>query len=482
MEMVSVLEIAKHNREDDIWIAVNGMVYDMTEFAPLHPGGSEIIYRYAGRDASQEYNHAHASTLITHGLEHKFHIGPVDELTITEAWKQSTAGEATGQGQSAASASPLLDDVINLADFESAARQLLSAKSWAFVHGASNDNISRDANVSFLGRIWLRPAVMQDVRTINTESELFGAKLDIPIYIAPTGAAKMAGVEGEIGLAQGASATGIIHCFATPSSYPHGEILAATSQQAFFQLYVDKDRTKSETVIRNVTKTGKVKALFVTVDVPVISKREADERIRSRDLPNSVRQDRKGAGLTRQMSSFIDPSLSWEDIQWLRSITDLPLIIKGIQRSADAKLAMQLGCDGIVVSNHGGRAADTAQPSILTLLELHKNCPEVFGAMKVLIDGGFRRGSDVVKAICLGASAVGLGRPFLYSLSFGQNGVEHLVSVLKDEIETAMRLCGITDLMRDASPEFVNTNELDRIIPSSSHPYAKKICRGNAKL
>jgi L-lactate dehydrogenase (cytochrome) len=260
---------------------------------------------------------------------------------------------------------------------------------------------------------------MRDVGTVNTNTKLFGCKLDLPIYISPTWAARMSGPEGEIALAQGAAASGIIHCVVTPASFPHDEILQATPQHAFFQLYVNKERQKSEGAIRQAMASRKVKALFVTVDVPVISKREADERIRSSGAPDG--------GFVRRASSFIDLTLTWRDLAWLRSITDAPIVVKGIQRSADAILAMRYGCQGLVLSNHGGRAADTAPPAILTLLELQENCPEVFGAMEVLVDGGFRRGSDVVKAICLGASAVGLGRPFLHALGYGQEGIERAV-------------------------------------------------------
>ncbi|KIM93424.1 hypothetical protein OIDMADRAFT_61574 [Oidiodendron maius Zn] len=201
----------------------------------------------------------------------------------------------------------------------------------------------------------------------------------------------------------------------------------------------------------------KVKALFVTVDVPVISKREVDERIRSSGAPDG--------GFVRRASSFIDLTLTWCDLAWLRSITDAPIVVKGIKRSADAILAMRYGCQGLVLSNHGGRAADTAALTILTLLELQKNCPEVFGAMEVLVDGGFRRGSDVVKATCLGASAVCLGRPFLHALGYGQEGIELAVQIIRDEVETAMHLCGMTDLMRDACPDYTNTASIDCLVP-----------------
>lgn len=193
------------------------------------------------------------------------------------------------------------------------------------------------------------------------------------------------------------------------------------------------------------------------------------------------------------MGSYIDQGMTWKDIAWIRSVTDLPIVLKGITCSEDARLAMEHGVEGIMLSNHGGRNLDFAPPSILLLLEMHKNCPEVFDKMEVYVDGGFRRGGDILKALCLGAKAVGLGRSFLYSLHYGTEGAEHLVqrkspfpqlcrrpvwiltpaAVLKDEMESVMKLIGIKDLS-EVHPGLVNTSDVDHLVPfGSDHPYAK---------
>ncbi|KAL2669970.1 hypothetical protein Neosp_014848 [[Neocosmospora] mangrovei] len=402
----------------------------MTEFAPEHPGGAEIIYQHAGADASAAYNEAHGPSLIRKSLDVKFHIGTIDQATVTQKQQVHSGPQTKDRLEK-----PDLDAIINLDDFEHAATKALSEKAIGYISSGSNDNDTRDANRSILRRILLRPRVMRNVRNVKTNTTLFGCELDIPVYISPTGAAKTGGAEGELTLARGAAAGGIVHCFATPSSYPHDEILDETPRQAFFQLYVNKDRKKSEAAIRQMDASGKIKAIFVTIDVPVVPKREADERIRSNETvsiggtKSDVKGgDKKGAGLARQTGAFIDPSVDWGIISWLRNLTSLPILVKGIQTAHDARMAHRYGCDGIVISNHGGRAVDHAPPAILILLELQKNCPEVLESMEVLIDGGFRRGADVVKAICLGASAVGIGRSFLYSLSYGQQGVEHAIS------------------------------------------------------
>ena len=223
-----------------------------------------------------------------------------------------------------------------------------------------------------------------------------------------------------------------------------------------------------------------MKAILLTVDVPVPSKREADERVSadesivSESSGTAASNDKKGGGMGRLMGAYIDRSLKWTDIPWIKEKSGgLPVVIKGIQSAADAKLAMAYAVDGIMISNHGGRSLDTTQPAILTLLELHRHCPSIFHTMDILLDGGISRGSDILKALCLGARAVGVGRPFLYSLAYGEEGVRHLCQILKDELETAMRLCGITDV-EDAGPELVNTRALDSLVvdgDGEGHPW-----------
>ncbi|KAJ5099524.1 FMN-dependent dehydrogenase-domain-containing protein [Penicillium argentinense] len=481
---VSTQEIAQHAQPDDIWIVVNGKVYDVTKFAPEHPGGAEVIYQFAGRNASQTYNSTHSPALIKDIDE--CIVGDLDPATITEEWRNGKE-PVKPTSNSGEYRQPALDEIINLDDFEHVAKNTFTPKSWAYISGAANDCFTRDANRDFFQRIWLRPAIMRDVSTVNTKSTLFGCDLDIPVYISPVGAAKTSHEEGELPLARGAASSGIVHCISTMASYSLSEILDETPQQAFYQLYINKERAKTEALVRQAESTGKVKALFTTADLPVMSKREADERIKPEGNIQwiNVAKDnkpKKSTGLAKAASSFIDSSLTWDDLRWLRNTSKLPIILKGVQRAEDALLAMKAGFDGIVISNHGGRAADTAAPSILVLLEIHRYCPEVFRRMKVLVDGGFRRGSDVVKAICLGASAVGLGRSFAFALNYGQEGIEHAVGLMKEEIQTATQLLGMTDLMRDASPAYLNTAGVDHLLPPKYGLSAKDVIGRQNKL
>jgi L-lactate dehydrogenase (cytochrome) len=339
---------------------------------------------------------------------------------------------------------------------------------------------------------------------------MLGQKMAVPIFCSPAAFVKLVHPDGEKELAKGCKSAGVPQCISTAASFPVEEIIGAakegsygdgigTDMPFFFQLYVDKQRNKSERLLKHVERLG-TKAIFVTVDAPVAGKREADERVKadeSLSAPMSgekAKNDKKGGSLGRIMAGFIDPTLSWSDIPWLRSCTSLPLILKGVQTAMDAKRAMEEGIDGIILSNHGGRSLDTSPPPILLLLELQKCCPEVFDRMEVFVDGGIMRGTDIFKALCLGAKAVGIGRGFLFALNYGQEGVQKYIEsesnathweicrkfnmltinlVLKDELETTMRMCGVTDLSQ-VHPGLVNTLAVDHLIPSSGdHPYAK---------
>lgn len=224
-------------------------------------------------------------------------------------------------------------------------------------------------------------------------------------------------------------------------------------QPFFFQLYVNSERHKTTDLLRKARSLG-IKAIFVTVDAPVPGKREADERLATESAVQSAvsgatsSNDKKGAGIGRLMGQYIDKSLTWSDLAWIREESGLPIVLKGVQSVEDAKLAVEYGVDGILLSNHGGRSLDTyvpafpaticlvgsylhvpfsSQPAILNLLQLRLKCPEIFSKLEVYVDGGFERGTDILKAVALGATAVGIGRPFLYSLVYGQQGAEHLI-------------------------------------------------------
>jgi L-lactate dehydrogenase (cytochrome) len=261
-----------------------------------------------------------------------------------------------------------------------------------------------------------------------------------------------------------------------------------------FQLYVNRDRAVSEKLLAGILEHENVRGIMVTADAAVAGKREADERVKSEQMMQSpmmsraVRSDKKGGGMGRLMGRAIDADLCWEDISWLRRhIKGLPLFVKGIMSADDVALALHYGLDGVVLSNHGGRNLDTSPPAILVLLELHARFPEIISRhhpdspsvkngltkpFSILIDGGIRRGTDIFKCICLGAVACGIGRPALFATGYGQEGVEQLFDILKDEFEVAMKNSGVTSLDQ-CGPELVNTGDIDALVMKRrEHPYA----------
>lgn len=285
----------------------------------------------------------------------------------------------------------------------------------------------------------------------------------------------------------------------TNSSFPLEDVIAAAGpkQTQFLQLYVNRDRSKTAAILQMAKASGIMKAVMLTVDAPTIGKREADERVLVETPVKSAvsgavsHNDKKGGGMGRLMGLYIDPTVNWSDIAWIKEQSGgLPLVLKGLQNAADVKMAAEYGVQGVVLSNHGGRGLDTSPPGLLTLLEVHRTCPEVLDRLEIYVDGGIRRGTDIFKALCLGATAVGVGRPYLYALGYGAEGVAHLTqskacnvqqpsssadqsAVLKDELKTTMRLCGITDLTQ-VHPGLVNTGDVDHLVPQGeAHPYIK---------
>ena len=302
--------------------------------------------------------------------------------------------------------------------------------------------------------------------------------------------------DGELALARAAKSRQILQCISNNASYSAAEIVSQPSVQDypfFFQLYVNRERAKSEALLRKLHSHKNITAIFVTTDAAAAGKREADERVKADEsiqnpmMSTSAKNDKRGGGYGRLMGNFIDPNLNWNDIAWLRSQTHLPLILKGIMSADDVALALTHGLEGVVLSNHGGRNLDTSPPALLVLLEIHARFPHIIRdhhpsspsvqsglarPFSIFVDGGVRRGTDILKLVCLGAVAAGIGRPALFATGYGQDGVEALLDILSDEFEVAMRNVGITSL-RECGPEYVHTGAIDRwVSKSKGHPYA----------
>jgi L-lactate dehydrogenase (cytochrome) len=307
-----------------------------------------------------------------------------------------------------------------------------------------------------------------DVEKVDISTTMLGTKVDVPFYVSATALGKLGHPEGELVLTTGARKHNVIQMIPTLASFSFDDIVDARGegQTQWLQLYVNKDRGITQRIIENAERRG-CKALFITVDAPQLGRREKDMRSKFVGTLSNV-QDRGGhsvdrsQGVARAVSSFIDPSLSWKDIPWFQSITKMPILLKGIQRVEDVIKAIEVGVQGVVLSNHGGRQLDFARSGIEVLAEVMPVLRERDweNRIEIYIDGGVRRASDIMKALCLGAKGVGIGRPFLFAMSaYGLAGVDRAMQLLKDEMEVNMRLIGCTSV-EQLNPTLVNAQAL----------------------
>lgn len=493
---ISASEISSHNKDTDCWIVVDGQVWDITKFAPEHPGGPGIIYKYAGRDATQTYNEIHSPSIIKNGLPADALKGTLDTSTVTEEWARPLPNETPKAKPASSSEKPPLDSLINIHDFEKAAQHSATAKTWAFYSSASNDLVTRDLNAALFSQILFRPRVMRRVDKINTETSILGYPVSFPLMVSPAAMARLIHPDGELAIGRASKERSVIQCISNNASYSASEIVSqpqVNDYPFFFQLYVDRQRHKSEELLNRIHQHKNIRAIFVTTDAAAAGKREADERVRADEtiqnpmMSSKAKNDSKGGGYGRLMGSFIDPNLNWDDIAWLRTQTKLPLVLKGIMSADDVRMALDYGLEGVVLSNHGGRNLDTSPPALLVLLEIHARYPEIITQhhpqseavrtgqsrpFSIFVDGGIRRGTDILKVVCLGAVAAGIGRPALFATGYGQEGVEQVIDILRDEFEVAMRNTGITSI-DGCSPQYVNTGAIDKwVVKSRDHPYA----------
>ena len=342
-------------------------------------------------------------------------------------------------------------DPVNLGEFEGAARGTLAREAYDYYAGGANDEITLRRNREAYGEIALHYPVLRDVSARDTSTTILGEKISFPVMVAPTAFHRMACAEGECATARAAGRAGTIMVVSTLSTTTIEDIGAAATGPLWFQLYVYKDRGATSDIIRRAEAAG-CRALVLTVDAQVWGRREADVRNNFK-LPDgltvaNLAEHAKemfpagipGSGLAAYVAQMLDPSLSWRDLAWLREQTKLPILLKGIVRADDAKLAVEHGAAGVIVSNHGGRQLDTAPATIEALPRV---VDAVAGKIPVLVDGGIRRGTDVVKAIALGAQAALIGRPLLWGLATdGENGAFRVLEMLKAEFDLAMALCG----------------------------------------
>ncbi|KAJ9409617.1 hypothetical protein DTO045G8_2543 [Paecilomyces variotii] len=471
-------EVAKHNTPDSCWVVLYGKVYDVTDFLAEHPGGSKIILKLAGKDATEEYDPIHPPGTLEENLKPEACLGTIDLETLPKPSAEKT--EPQEQKESL----PPVQAMLNMDEIEELATKKVSRKAWAYYYSASDDKVSKSFNTQVYRQILLRPRVFIDCTNCDLSTSLLGHKVGLPIYVSPAAMARLAHPAGEAGIAEACRSFGAAQVISNNASMAPEQIVqdAAPDQVFGWQLYVQIDRKKSEAMLARINKLDAIKFIVLTLDAPVPGKREDDERSstigESLPVPSAVKEGARSADGTPDVSQAVggvgktlfagtDPSLTWnETLPWLAKQTKKPIILKGLQTHEDAYIASHYApqVKGIILSNHGGRALDTAPPAVHTLLEIRKYCPQVFDKIEVWVDGGIRRGTDVVKALCLGARGVGIGRPPLWGLGAGGvEGVKRTLQILSDETASCMRLLG-AQRVEDLGPQYINTRIVEQQI------------------
>lgn len=340
--------------------------------------------------------------------------------------------------------------LISISDFHRKAKETLPQMFYDYYASGAHDEITLADNSEAYNRIRLRYRVMVDVSKRDMSVDILGKKASMPILVAPTAFHGLASPEAEIATVKAANAAKTLMILSTLSNTTLEDVKKEASVPLFFQLYVYKDRSATEELVKRAEHAG-YEAIVVTVDAPILGTRERDvhndfrlpEELTIKNMTAAQLEkmsEETGSGLGNYFASSIDPSLSWKDIEWLKSVTKLPVIVKGVVHPEDAKIALKSGASGVVVSNHGGRQLDTSPATIDALPDVAESMD---GKGTLLVDGGIRRGTDVFKALALGADAVLIGRPILWGLAAeGKNGANQVLEILRAEFDKAMMLCG----------------------------------------
>jgi 4-hydroxymandelate oxidase len=328
-----------------------------------------------------------------------------------------------------------------LADFEPAAREVLPHAVYEYIAGGAGDEITKSDNEDAFDRIRLRPRVLRDVTRLDTRTTLFGQSLPHPIILAPMAYMRLAHLEGEVAAARGAGVAEAVFTLGTTATATIEDCVAVSQSPIWFLLYWQSDRSFNGELVSRMAALG-AKAIIVTVDTPTPGDRRRQFRAGFK-IPESLETpyfNDRNTGVIKAGTAQRRAMPTWADISWLRSLTTLPLILKGILDPDDAEQAIGAGADAIAVSNHGSRNLDTLPATIDALPAIAER---VAGRIPIILDGGVRRGTDVLKAIAFGASAVMIGRPYVYALATdGAEGVAHCVNLLRRDFELAMVLTG----------------------------------------
>ncbi|KAF7560360.1 hypothetical protein G7046_g3778 [Stylonectria norvegica] len=441
-------------------------VYDVTEFVDAHPGGPKLILNYGGRDATEPFEELHSEGTLEKYLTPQQLLGTI-KATEPEPEPIAKAKAVTVQPRKVR-----LSSILSIQDFEIAASKILTPRSFAFFKSGAEDEYGSNWNADSWKAVRLRPRVLRPVAAVDISSTLFGKRLAAPIIICPAGGGKLANPQGEVLLTKAAGRHNVLHWVCNNAGCSMKDMAAARAdaQTLYWQIYAKTDLKESDKEIKQAIELGYT-GFCLTVDAIRAGIRERDLRVgleaqQANDAEmdeDEEDDDDEGTNFANGQTVKRAPVFSeftWTTaVAWLRTLTDLPIAIKGIQCWEDAAECMKFENVHPWLSNHGGRQVDTGPSSLDTLIDIRKHCPELCVKREIIVDGGVTRGADIVKALALGAKAVGLGRPFLFALVLGEAGVSKALRMLKDEVETTMALLGVTSVDQ-LNPSHVDTSRL----------------------
>lgn len=437
---IPVSELVKHKVLDDLWVTIDGKVYDLTNFIKTHPGGVNTIYQFAGKDASEVFSKQHSKGLLEilpeeaclgqlEGVLEKEELSPEEVLMEENKLKK-----------------PPVNHMFNVNDFEYIAKRVIPKDLYMFfATGADDEATLRECQAAY-SRVFFRPRILTDTNDIDLSTVMLGNKVSLPLYITAFAGQAYLAPEAERTLAKLANKLGIMYMAPRLASIPLLEILKLfdSDTPVWCQCCVNPYDPELEHAFEEIEKHDQIKGVFVTTDAATGGNREKDFKTRL--------EGNNSSELSRYSSQVKPyPAMTWKQVIKIKESTSKPIILKGVQRSEDVLKAAELGLDGVVISNHGGRQMDYSQPPLEVLAEtmplLRQQPYYNKDKFNVFIDGGVRRASDIIKAVCLGASGVGMGKAFAYALaSYGEEGAAKLLELMQIELNRDMKLIGANNI------------------------------------